>query len=108
MRCGTRFPAQDPIISWTGAGPPGAGSVFNVFPLYKLCFDPGFACAIAMDEKANTAARLVIDNPIAFRIPLVLAVDIFISLVIDFGSGRPASITSVRSATAPGSAGAIA
>src|SRR5579864_7808245 len=42
-RVDTRFPAQDPNTSWTGAGPPGLGSGFNLFPLYRLSFVPGLA-----------------------------------------------------------------
>ena len=66
-RVGTRFPAQDSFISWTGAGPPGAGSVFNLFPLYRLPLEAGFdeSCAVAIDDKANTAARAITDRATA-------------------------------------------
>ena len=69
-RVGTRFPAQDPFISWTGAGPPGVGSVFNLFPLYRLPLEPGLdgSCAMANDEKANTAARAMTDRATADRV----------------------------------------
>src|SRR5665213_3599599 len=67
-RSGVRFPAQDPLTSWTGAGPPGVGYGFNLFPLYRLSFDPGAgAWAIAKNERASTATR-PIDRTSEFRI----------------------------------------
>src|SRR5437660_4473858 len=71
-RSGVRFPAHDPFTSWTGAGPPGVGSGFNLFPLYKLSFDPGLgAWASATAEKASTATNPIIDRTSHFRIPIL-------------------------------------
>jgi hypothetical protein len=74
-RSGVRLPAQDPLTSWMGAGPPGVGSGLNLFPLHKLSFVPAaLAWAIAEDEKASTATRPtairpMIDRGNKFRIP---------------------------------------
>src|SRR5580704_15583808 len=48
-----------------GAGPPGVGSGFNVFPVYKLALVPGLgftAWALPTEEKASTSTRPTIDR----------------------------------------------
>src|ERR1051325_4331166 len=59
-RLGVRLPAQEPVMSWTGAGPPGVGSGLSRLPLYKPSLLPGFGpCASATAVHASTTNRAV-------------------------------------------------
>src|SRR6266700_4915112 len=70
-RSGVRLPAHEPLMSWTGAGPPVVVSGFNLLPLYKLSFPGSFGFAdwaMAADVKANMVSKPTMDRTSKLRI----------------------------------------
>jgi hypothetical protein len=86
-RSGVRLPAQEPVMSWTGAGPQGVGSGLSLLPLYNVSFPGSFclpACASAADEKTSTASKPIID----LRSEVRISEETLLIMRLEFSSGH--------------------